>query len=69
MFETKTNEFIKTLGSDQQAILKEIIEWEKELSWSAGYADAVEADEYEKEEKALFKQFMGNDWDTKIQQL
>jgi hypothetical protein len=41
-FETQTRDFINTLPVEVREQLVSIIEWEKELSWSNGYADAVE---------------------------
>ena len=43
-FEKETIEIIKSLELSQSQItlLVEAIEWEKEMSWSGGYADAVE---------------------------
>ena len=35
-------EFINTLEPQMAAQLTEWIEWEKEISWSNGYADAVD---------------------------
>lgn len=35
-------EFISTLEPKTAAKLTEWIEWEKEISWSNGYADAVD---------------------------
>jgi hypothetical protein len=35
-------EFIQTLEPQTAAQLTEWIEWEKEISWSNGYADAVD---------------------------
>ena len=41
-FEKETVKFINTLpGADRDKLI-EIIEWEKEMSWSNGYADAVD---------------------------
>jgi len=42
--EHTTNEIIESLELSQSQItlLVEAIEWEKELSWSNGYADAVD---------------------------
>lgn len=42
--EQTTNEIIESLELSQSQItlLVEAIEWENELSWSNGYADAVE---------------------------
>lgn len=44
-FETELIEFIQTLEPHTAEQLTGWIEWEKELSWSNGYADAV--DHYE----------------------
>jgi hypothetical protein len=46
-FETDTLQLIKSLPIDRKTLddLITAIEWEKELSWSNGYADAV--DHYE----------------------
>jgi hypothetical protein len=41
-FEKETRDFIETLPVEVREELVSIIEWEKELSWSNGYADAVE---------------------------
>ena len=41
-FEKETIEFINTLPVEVREQLVEIIEWEKEMSWSNGYEDAVE---------------------------
>ena len=43
-FEKQTIEIIESLelSQSQLTLLVEAIEWEKELSWSNGYADAVE---------------------------
>jgi hypothetical protein len=41
-FENETLEFINTLPVEIRERLVEVIEWEKELSWSNGYADAVD---------------------------
>ena len=43
-FEKTTNEIIESLelSESQKTLLLEAIEWEKELSWSNGYEDAVE---------------------------
>jgi hypothetical protein len=41
-FENETIQFIESLPAEVRESLIEIIEWEKELSWSNGYADAVE---------------------------
>jgi hypothetical protein len=47
-FEKETIEFINTLPEKVREKLVEAIEWEKELSWSNGYADAVEQLENDK---------------------
>jgi hypothetical protein len=47
-FEKETIEFINTLPEEVREKLVEAIEWEKELSWSNGYADAVEQLENDK---------------------
>ena len=41
-FEKETTEFLNELSLELRERLVEIIEWEKELSWSNGYADAEE---------------------------
>jgi hypothetical protein len=43
-FEQTTKEIIEGLGLSQSqlTLLVEAIEWEKEMSWSNGYADAVD---------------------------
>ena len=43
-FEQTTIEIIESLGLSQSqlTLLVEAIEWEKEMSWSNGYADAVD---------------------------
>ena len=43
-FETETAELIKSLPIDRKQLdaLITALEWEKELSWSNGYADAVD---------------------------
>jgi len=41
-FEIELMEFIQTLEPQMAEQLTEWIEWEKELSWSNGYADAVD---------------------------
>ena len=41
-FEKETIEFIETLPVEVRGQLTELIELEKEYSWSAGYADAVD---------------------------
>jgi hypothetical protein len=45
-FENDTVEFINTLPVEVRERLVEVLEWEKELSWSNGYADAVDHYEY-----------------------
>ena len=40
--EKETIEFINSLPATISEKLMEILGWEKELSWSNGYADAVE---------------------------
>ena len=47
-FETETLELIKSLPIDRKTLdaLITAFEWEKELSWSNGYADAVDHYEY-----------------------
>jgi hypothetical protein len=45
-FENETVEFINTLPMEVKERLVEVLEWEKELSWSNGYADAVDHYEY-----------------------
>ena len=45
-FENETVEFINTLPVEVRERLVEVLEWEKELSWSNGYADAVDHYEY-----------------------
>ena len=47
-FETETLELIKSLPIDRKTLdaLITALEWEKELSWSNGYADAVDHYEY-----------------------
>jgi hypothetical protein len=40
--EKETIEFINSLSTEIGEKLMEIMEWEKELSWSNGYADAVD---------------------------
>ena len=47
-FEKETIEFINTLPEEVREQLVEIIEWEKEVSWSNGYEDAVEQLEKDK---------------------
>ena len=46
-FETDTLQLIKSLPIDRKTLddLITAIEWEKELSWSNGYADSVEQSE------------------------
>jgi hypothetical protein len=39
-FEKEFVEFINTLEPEMRDQIVEWVEWEKELSWSAGYADA-----------------------------
>ena len=39
-------EFIQTLEPQMAEQLTEWIEWEKEISWSNGYADAVDHYDY-----------------------
>jgi hypothetical protein len=41
-FENETIELINTLPAEIREQLIERIEWEKEMSWSDGYADAVD---------------------------
>ena len=43
-FENQTIEIIESLdlSESQKTLLVEAIEWEKEMSWSDGYADAVD---------------------------
>jgi hypothetical protein len=41
-FEKETIELITSLDTDLRDKLIQAIEWEKELSWSNGYADAVD---------------------------
>ena len=45
-FENETVEFINTLPVEVRERLVTVLEWEKELSWSNGYADAVDHYEY-----------------------
>ena len=45
-FENETVEFINTLPVEVKERLVEVLEWEKEISWSNGYADAVDHYEY-----------------------
>jgi hypothetical protein len=49
-FEKELIEFIQTLEPQMAEQLTQWVEWEKELSWSNGYADAVDQLE-EKSEK------------------
>jgi hypothetical protein len=49
-FEKELMEFIQTLEPQMAEQLTQWVEWEKELSWSNGYADAVDQLE-EKSEK------------------
>jgi hypothetical protein len=49
-FEKELIEFIQTLEPQMAEQLTQWVEWEKELSWSSGYADAVDQLE-EKSEK------------------
>jgi hypothetical protein len=41
-FEKELIEFIQTLEPQMAEQLTQWVEWEKELSWSNGYADAVD---------------------------
>ena len=41
-FDIELMEFIQTLEPQMAEQLTKWIEWEKELSWSSGYADAVD---------------------------
>jgi hypothetical protein len=43
-FENETLELLKSIPINQQQLdnLMAALEWEKELSWSNGYADAVD---------------------------
>jgi hypothetical protein len=41
-FEKELIEFIQTLEPQMAEQLTQWVEWEKELSWSSGYADAVD---------------------------
>jgi hypothetical protein len=41
-FELETVHLIESLPTELRESLIQAIEWEKELSWSNGYADAVE---------------------------
>jgi hypothetical protein len=45
-FENETLEFINTLPVEVRERLVTVLEWEKEVSWSNGYADAVDHYEY-----------------------
>jgi hypothetical protein len=47
-FETDTVELLKALPINRKQLdnLMAALEWEKELSWSSGYADAVDHYEY-----------------------
>jgi hypothetical protein len=47
-FEIDTVELLKSLPIDRKQLdnLMAALEWEKELSWSNGYADAVDHYEY-----------------------
>jgi hypothetical protein len=45
-FEKELIEFIQTLEPQMAEQLTQWVEWEKELSWSNGYADAVDHYEY-----------------------
>jgi hypothetical protein len=45
-FENELMEFIQTLEPQMAEQLTQWVEWEKELSWSNGYADAVDHYEY-----------------------
>ena len=49
-FEKELIQFIQTLEPQMAEQLTQWVEWEKELSWSNGYADAVDQLE-EKSEK------------------
>ena len=49
-FEKELIQFIQTLEPQMAEQLTQWVEWEKELSWSSGYADAVDQLE-EKSEK------------------
>lgn len=44
-FEKELIEFIQTLEPQMAEQLTQWVEWEKELSWSNGYADAVDQSE------------------------
>jgi hypothetical protein len=41
-FEKELIQFIQTLEPQMAEQLTQWVEWEKELSWSSGYADAVD---------------------------
>jgi hypothetical protein len=45
-FEKELIQFIQTLEPQMAEQLTQWVEWEKELSWSNGYADAVDHYEY-----------------------
>jgi hypothetical protein len=45
-FEKELIQFIQTLEPQMAEQLIQWVEWEKELSWSNGYADAVDHYEY-----------------------
>jgi hypothetical protein len=47
-FETNTVEFLNSLQLPDAQLNKliELIEWEKELSWSNGYADCADQEDY-----------------------
>jgi hypothetical protein len=45
-FEKEQIQFIQTLEPQMAEQLTQWVEWEKELSWSNGYADAVDHYEY-----------------------
>ena len=45
-FEKELIEFIQTLEPQMAEQLTQWVEWEKELSWSNGYADTVDHYEY-----------------------
>jgi hypothetical protein len=45
-FENELIQFIQTLEPQMAEQLTQWVEWEKELSWSNGYADAVDHYEY-----------------------
>ena len=61
IFETQTIEIIESLNLSQSqlTLLMEALEWEKELSWSNGYADAVDQTE-EMEAQKLNPNRFGN---------